>query len=66
MDDITFRPAFTGFDTFRPLPGHFGGTSADGVVPVRTNKAYTTFRARLASPDPPPACAGCAICRGTF
>jgi MoaA/NifB/PqqE/SkfB family radical SAM enzyme len=49
-----------------PDRAQLGDMLADGVVPVWTGAAYTDFRARLASPDPPPVCAGCAIYRGTF
>jgi MoaA/NifB/PqqE/SkfB family radical SAM enzyme len=49
-----------------PDRAQLGDMAADGVAPVWHGDAYTTFRARLASPDPPSVCAGCAIYRGTF
>jgi MoaA/NifB/PqqE/SkfB family radical SAM enzyme len=72
--DWPWRGAYVSYDgkampccmVATPDRAQLGDMAADGVAAVWHNAAYTGFRARLASPDPPGVCAGCAIYRGTF
>lgn len=45
---------------------NFGNMAEDGVAAVWSSDPYETFRARLASDDPPSICRGCAVYNGTF
>jgi radical SAM protein with 4Fe4S-binding SPASM domain len=45
---------------------NFGSMAKDGVAGVWSNEAYTEFRRRLASDDPPEICRSCAVYNGTF
>jgi MoaA/NifB/PqqE/SkfB family radical SAM enzyme len=72
--DWPWREAYVAYDgqampccmVATPDRQQLGNMASDGVAPVWTGYAYQQFRARLASSDPPPVCAGCAIYRGTF
>jgi uncharacterized Fe-S cluster-containing radical SAM superfamily enzyme len=66
-------PAFMALDTFRSLLDQFEGVNemhlqglGEPLLHPWNGPAYRDFRERLASPDPPSVCAGCAIYRGTF
>lgn len=45
---------------------NFGNVVRDGVAAVWNNDAYSGFRARLDSNDPPEICQSCAVYTGTF
>ncbi len=45
---------------------NFGDMAKEGVAAVWDSERYRSFRARLASDDPPEICRGCAIYNGTF
>jgi MoaA/NifB/PqqE/SkfB family radical SAM enzyme len=72
--DWPWREAYVSYDgkampccmVGTPDRQQLGNMAADGVAAVWNGDDYQDFRARLASSDPPPVCAGCAIYRGTF
>jgi radical SAM protein with 4Fe4S-binding SPASM domain len=45
---------------------NFGNMKEEGVAAVWNNSAYTAFREKLASPDPPEICRSCSVYTGTF
>jgi radical SAM protein with 4Fe4S-binding SPASM domain len=72
--DWPWREAYVAYDgqampccmVATPDRQQLGNMVSDGVAAVWNGDAYQRFRERLASSDPPPVCAGCAIYRGTF
>jgi radical SAM protein with 4Fe4S-binding SPASM domain len=49
-----------------PDRASFGNMARRGVNEVWNNEAYSRFRERLTSEDPPEVCRGCALYRGAF
>jgi radical SAM protein with 4Fe4S-binding SPASM domain len=72
--DWPWREAYVSYDgkampccmVATPDRAQLGNVIEEGMAAVWGNDAYQSFRARLASPEPPAVCAGCAIYRGTF
>lgn len=49
-----------------PDRANLGDVARDGIEPVWEGKAYTEFRAALASDEPPDVCRSCAVYHGVF